>query len=329
MNIKTIAETAFTHSGDISYLKKQIDLAAKSGVNYIKFQIILNVSSAYTRDNELYTAFHDKIISKDGWLEIINYSVNKGLEVIILPIDYDSLIFAIENENLISAIEIHSICLNDYIFLKLLNEKEFKKLIILGVGGHTSDDINYVIEKLNSDKLLLMFGHQNFPTRKSDNNLGKIASLINEYNVPVGFADHTPYFEDDSDVITIALALGATLIEKHIIIEHDESRPDYYSAANENGFLKLKKCIENYIDIYGSSVIYKLSPSEHKYHCRQRKIVAKENIIKGERLTIENLTYKVTDSNTELEPKDFEELLNKKANSDISIDSTIILKYLI
>lgn len=326
MNIELIAESAFTHEGDVNYLKKQVDLAASKSCNYIKFQVLLNLDSVYSPDAPIYEDLKTKLISVKEWHEILVYSKSKNLKVLILPIDYMALDFALNAKELVDAIEIHSICLNDIILLNKINKSATEKLIVLGIGGRKMADIRFVVDYLVSKNILLMFGFQSFPTEKSDNNLSKIESLKLEFKFPIGFADHTPWNEDDSELIFMALAMGVVVIEKHIILEAGSQRADNYSAKDAAGFTMIGKNIQQFISIMGDDNLDKLSGKELAYKNRERKMIAAVNINKGNKIELNDLVYKVTSLETDLEQRDFLKVIGKKATRNIALGELILSK---
>jgi N,N'-diacetyllegionaminate synthase len=322
MRIKLISETAFTHEGDFSYLIAQIDLANKIGAEYIKFQVLLDIDSVYSKSTDLYNDMKSKMFNPEDWKSALKYAKSLGLKTLVLPIDYKALQFSIDC-NYTDAIEIHSICLNDILFLNTINKSETKLLIVLGVGGRTTSDINFCINYLDSSNLLLMSGFQCFPTEIEDANLGKVKSLVNNYRFPIGYADHTPWDQEDSSMILTAISFGATFIEKHIILDNGSDRADYYSAVSEKEFMRLKNLIKTFTLIYGNDDLGFLSKKETTYKNRERKIIALSNIRKNTKLLHENIGYTVTNQSTDLEQKSFNKIIGLIAKEYIRKGETI------
>jgi sialic acid synthase SpsE len=322
MICKLIAETAFTHEGDLDYLLEQIRLAQSIGAEYVKFQVLIDIDSVYSDSTDIYRDMKSKMLSPQNWIHAMRFAQEIGLKTLILPIDYKALELAINTEYT-NAIEIHSICLNDVLFLDQINHSGTTKKIVLGVGGRTNTDIDFCINYLKSDNLLLMSGFQSFPTKKQDANLGKIRSLRNSYKYPIGYADHTPWNEDDSLMILTSLALGVSYIEKHIIIVKGEERADYYSAVSKLEFMSLRKNIEFYSLIYGNDKLDFLSDKELAYKNRERKIIALRDIKEGESFSCSNIAYSVVDEVTSIEQKEFNTILSKKAKMAIGKGNVI------
>lgn len=323
-NIKIIAETAFTHEGDISYLKKQIDVASELKLQYVKFQILLNLDSVYSKDAPIYHDLKPKLFDKENWITIFNYALQKKLRIIALPIDYDAFDFILDSQQLITAIEVHSICMNDIFVLDKLNKKFLQKLIILGIGGRTLKDIDFAIDYLMNNNILLMFGFQSFPTQKKDANIGKIKSLKEHFTYPIGFADHTPWNQPDADIIEMAVLFGSEYIEKHIIIQSGDDRADNYSAIDKKGFFGLKSLLNDIIAIYGDDDLNTLNEKELVYKERERIIVAKSDLSENETLTLDNVTYSVTEQKSDLEQKQLLEIIGKRVSKRIKKGEVIV-----
>lgn len=327
---KTIAETAFTHEGDINYLKKMIKLAADKGFDCVKFQIILDVEAVYDKSSSNYLNIKNRAFNELEWLEILNYAYDHKLDIISLPIDYEAVKFIAKNNNLLDALEIHSIALNDVKFLELINQEIEPNLdIILGIGGRNTSDINFCINKLVHNNLILMYGMQNFPTHKYNNSLLKISNLSKIYSYPIGFADHTSYDEMDKDLILSAVLLGATYIEKHIILKAGDNRSDYHSAIDSEGIDYLFHNLQHIKHLLGAGDVDMLNLNEVQYRERERKIVANRDLYTGDVIKTNDLLYKCTAQITDIEPKFLDCLISRKIVKPIAQGEVFRLEHVI
>lgn len=321
--INLIGETGFTHKGELEYIFRQIGLISEAGFDYVKLQMLFDVDAGYTPMAPAYDDLRRHRLSESDWGKTLKLAHDEGLKVVAMPIDYQAARFVEAESDLIDTIEVHSIALNDLLLLEeiaaLLLRCDDSFSIMLGVGGRSLAEVRYAQRMISSKLQTLMYGFQNFPTAKNKSNLGKIRTLKQACKIPVGYADHTPWNEDDSDMMQIALGLGATQIEKHIILEEgDQTRPDYFSAVSKEGALRLKENVFRFLEIYGKEDPQFLSLSEEKYRRRERKIVASELIQAGQVLTREVLTYKVTDSSSGLPQNIFCDILGKKVRREIA-----------
>jgi sialic acid synthase SpsE len=322
-------DTAFSHNGDFQYLKKQIDEAKKGKVDGVKFQILLDFKDSYTPNTILYDNSPRVCYSQEEWLEIFAYAKSMDLEIIALPVDIQSLIFIKQNLHYINAIELHAILLNEIPFIHELGKLEIP--LILGVGGKSSKEISFVIDELkqiNYDVekyVILMYGFQTYPTDFKALNLSKLKSLKEQYNLSVGYADHTSYdkYEISIELIKYAYLYGVRFFEKHIIIEPGDKRFDYETAISSKELLSLKDELKSFMSILGTSDLDFLNEAELKYRKCEKQLVVKQDLKEGDILTKENLGYKVSNEKSDFEQKEFEHLLNQKLKKDIKKDSPL------
>lgn len=209
-----IAETAFSHEGDLNYLKRQIKSAYEAKVDYIKFQIFFNKNASYTKNHPFFDRAEDWMFSEKEWIEIFKLSKKLNLKIIVLPLNVPSILFCNKYKQYITAYEVHSTCLNDYFFLNKL--KNINKKIILGIGGRIPSEVNYALKNVKADlkKTTLVYGFQSFPTAINKINLLKVKYFKKLFNTAVGYADHTKY---DSNILhdlnAYAFLLGARLLK--------------------------------------------------------------------------------------------------------------------
>jgi sialic acid synthase SpsE len=333
-NFYILAETAFSHEGDLNYLKDQVNAAFKGGANGIKFQILLDVEDSYQENTEIFRNFDNWKISEEDWIKIFKYVKTKNLEIIVLPIDMKSLAFVKKNIRFIDAIEIHSICFNQIPFLQEI--KSLPITIILGIGGRISEDIDFTLNLLNLNnksskrKGILMYGFQSFPTDYERLNLMKLKSLYDKYSLALGYADHTSFTNYDigNDIIKYAFLLGARLFEKHLVLEKGKERIDYESAISFNELIELRTELEILIKILGNRDLTKLNDLEIKYRQREKQLIVNKNLRKGESLSVKNIGFKVSNEKSDFEQKDYFMVLSKKLKKDIKKDEVLKFEHI-
>lgn len=329
--IQTIAETAFAHEGDFNYLINQIKLSAHAKADYIKFQVFLNKDEYFTDKHPALEKISSFMFNERQWLEAFELSDNLGLKVLALPLNVSALAFCEKHNQLIDMYEVHSVCFNEYALLQALNKT--KKKVVLGVGGRLPEEITKakeILQKADND-IILMYGFQSFPTDKVKLNLRKISKLKKVFNNEIGYADHTSFEHNEFHSLNnIALSLGATFFEKHIAIEKGEKRTDYETAISIDDFIEMTNQLNSTNLILGNNDIFTLNDKEIVYKNREKQIVASRNIKAGEKLTLDNLTFKVSEEKSDFEQIQFESLIALKAHVDIKknqvIKSNIISK---
>ena len=319
-------ETAFHHEGDCSYLKKLIDLSFEVGSNGIKFQVLFELNSLISSTHSNYSDLRRLIIPPSEWRSVFDLSIEKGLDIIAMPLDCSVFDFFLDYKKHIKYLELHSVSFNDYSLKKRI--KESKIPLILGSGGRTLKEIDSLISFFGNQVEVLMHGFQSFPSKIENIRLDKISFLASKYpDLKIGFADHSS-FDDDFSITSneYAYLLGARVFEKHITLNEGVKRIDYESSLGSD---KLKLIIDklNFLDtqIFKNKNDFSiLNDYELKYRRRQKIAVASKKIKKGEFFSQDNVAFKMSDTQSDL--NDFSLLINKKSTVDLYYDDVILEK---
>ena len=135
--------------------------------------ITLDLDQYMDSKHDLYEKSKSMLFNKNQWKEIIKIVRDGKKELMLLLNDIEAINFGLSEKP--EYVEIHSICLNDLFMLEYLKNNIKKQTnIVLGVGGSTVEEIKNAISYLNHEKIILMFGFQNYPTVYEDVNLNKI-----------------------------------------------------------------------------------------------------------------------------------------------------------
>jgi N,N'-diacetyllegionaminate synthase len=152
-----------------------------------------------------------------------------------------------------------------------------------------------------------------------DVNLLAMQTIAKETGVKVGYSDHTLGIE----VSIAAVALGATVIEKHFTLDRNMEGPDHKASLEPNELKAMVTAIRNVEKALGSSE-KKVSASESEnINVARKRVVAAKFIAKGEILTEENLTVKRP--GTGISPMQWEEVIGKKSPRNFEEDELIEL----
>jgi len=322
-----IGETAYNHEGDITYLYKMIDDIAELKLNAIKFHMLLSPESYMQKKHPLIKEIKKWTFSKNQWSEIIDYSNKKGLDIIVLCDDVESIEYILENNINVTSIELHATGLNDYFLLNAVSG--FNKQIILGVGGSTIGEINYAVDFLGNkgkNNILLMYGFQSYPTKYTDINLSKMLKIRDLFKFPIGYADHTAFDDPNNEVIScMAAMMGINILEKHYTPDYGIERIDYHAAVGKMQMLKIKELMMLALKVYGNGNL-KMSKAELEYGNTgpmKKAIVAKKDIKKGEKLSMDNLWFKRTVEESPIKQNQFLQLIGLESAKDIEKDEII------
>jgi N,N'-diacetyllegionaminate synthase len=321
-----IGETAYNHEGDIVYLKQMITEIAELKLNAVKFHLLLKLESYMQKKHSLLTVLKQWVFSEVQWREIFAFSESKKLDVVALCDDVESMEFINKEFPDLFAIELHASCLNDLFLLK--EAAKFKGLIVVGVGGSTLDEIEYAVRYLTAytNKILLMYGFQSYPTDYKDINLNKMLKLCELYNLPVGYADHMGFDDNNNEQVSAMGAfMGVNVLEKHYTCDFGKKRIDYHSAVGKKQMRKIKKLMELGLTVRGSGNI-EMSEPELKYGNTgpmKKAIVAKRDLKAGTKLTEQDLWFKRTEEETPVKQYQFKQFLGLELVNDVGEDEII------
>ncbi len=322
-----IGETAYNHEGDIKYLYRMIDDIAELKLNAIKFHLLLNPLSYMQRDHPLMEEIKKWIFNEEQWKDILSYSNEKGLNVIAMCDEPESIEYILRDDRNVSAIELHATGLNDHFLLDAVSK--FNGRIILGIGGSTLDEIEYAVNFLKNrgkNEILLMYGFQSYPTNYAEVNLSKMVKIKNLFDLSVGYADHTAFNDPNNEIISVmATMMGFNILEKHYTLDHGKERVDYHAAVGKELMLRIKELMKLTLIVHGDGGL-EMSNAELEYGRfgpMKKAIVAKKFIRKGEILSFDNLWFKRTVEESPIKQNQFLQLIGLRATRDVGEDEII------
>ena len=201
-----------------------------------------------------------------------------------------------------------------------------KKPMLLRVGGATLDEIEQVLSIVKKEgvaNIVMLWGHQNYPTKVEDTELKKLLTLKEIFNTLVGLADHIDA-EDPlaTQIPFMALPLGACVIEKHLTHDRGKKGEDFESALNPDEFADFVSRLRWAEKALGEAHFKGLSESQLNYRLISRKrIVAAKAIPVGKIIERDDITPKRSDQG--LFPDDLTRILGREATRDIAEDEGI------
>ena len=231
-------------------------------------------------------------------------------------------------------VEIHSICLNDLFMLEYLKNNIKKQTnIVLGVGGSTVEEIKNAISYLNHEKIILMFGFQNYPTVYEDVNLNKIRKIMRMFdNFECGYADHTAGDSDYNELITLlGAASGMKYIEKHITTNFGDERIDWPAAISLEMFNNLEKKIKILKKLNGDGSL-SLNTGEMKYSVfgpMKKTAVLNLDLKKNDVLKLNNIKFIRTKNLSDMSQLDIIKSFGKKISKDLAKGTVLVKKHFI
>lgn len=333
-HVTVIAEAGVNHNGSIELAKQLVDKAVEAGVDFIKFQTFkaANLVTKKARqaeyqknniggdDDSQYQMLKKLELTQEEHFELIEYCKQKGVRFFSTAFDFDSIEF-LDSLHL-GLWKIPSGEITNYPYIKKIAQKQGE--VILSTGMSTSEDIQNAVDVLlrwgkTKDQITILHCNTEYPTPFEDVNLRAMLSIKEHFGTQVGYSDHTRGIE----VPIAAVALGATVIEKHFTLDRNMPGPDHKASLEPDELKAMVSSIRNIEKALGSSE-KKVTDSERKNIAVARKsIVAARNISKGEILTEENLTVKRPGIG--ISPMRWEEVLGTTAIRDFQEDELIEL----
>lgn len=330
-----IAEAGVNHNGSIELAKKLVEKAKEAGVDYIKFQTF-KASKLVTKAAKQ-AEYQQKNIGNEGDSQyqmlkklelspeeheiLIDYCKELGIKFFSTAFDFDSIDY-LHSLNL-GLWKIPSGEVTNYPFLKRI--AAYNEPTILSTGMCDMEDVRAAVEALyknglSKENLILLHCNTEYPTPFEDVNLKAMDALRKEFGVEVGYSDHTKGIE----VPIAAVALGATVIEKHFTLDRNMEGPDHKASLEPEELKAMVSAIRNIEKAVGGDGTKHVSDSEKKNIAIARKsIVAACDIKAGELFTEQNLTVKRPGNG--ISPMRWEEVLGQKAKRDFNEDELIEL----
>jgi N,N'-diacetyllegionaminate synthase len=332
MKTLIIAEAGVNHNGDINLAKKLIVAAASAGADLVKFQTFsaknLVLTSApkaeyqknTTPGSESQFEMIQKLeLSRDDHKVLIDECNRVGIGFLSTAFDLESFDLLTE----LGCIENIKIASGEITNLPLLRYmSRLNKPVYLSTGMATLQEIEAAIEaieKAGTQRNLITVLHctTEYPAPMEDINLNAILSMKSLFGLQVGYSDHTLGIE----VPIAAVALGASVIEKHFTLNRDMPGPDHKASLEPDELSAMIKSIRN-IEIALGDGVKKPSLNELKNKLIVRKsIVASREIKLGELFTEKNITTKRP--GTGLSPMYWDQLIGKLAERNYLTDEMI------
>lgn len=325
-----IAEIGVNHNGDFDTAKRMIEVAKNCGVDIVKFQTF-NVDALtsgqaemakYQKDNIGKTETQKEMLSKlalsqEQFKELAAYCRETGITFLSTPFDIESVRFL---NPLLDIWKIPSGEITNYPYL--VEIAKTGKKVILSTGMCTLDEIKEALDVLtyNGTKdITLLHCTTDYPTPLESVNLNAMLTLKEEFGYPVGYSDHTEGIEVD----IAAVAMGATVIEKHFTLDKNMPGPDHKASLEPNELREMVQAIRKIETAVGSSEKKPTQAELDNRKVARKSIVAAKDIKKGETFTTENITTKRP--GTGISPMRWNEVIGQKAVRDFAADEIIEL----
>ena len=329
-----IAEAGVNHNGSLDLAKQLVDKAVEAGVDYIKFQTFktekLVAKSAQmasyqkrnigTEDNSQFAMLKKLELTPAQHEELVAYCREKGIKFFSTAFDLDSIDYLHSLD--LGLWKIPSGEITNYPYIKKI--AQYGEPIIISTGMCEMSDIEAAVKaiKANQSKpapITILHCNTEYPTPFQDVNLKAMDSIREKFGVEVGYSDHTKGIE----VPIAAVALGATVIEKHFTLDRNMEGPDHKASLEPDELKAMVSAIRNIEQALGDGVKKVTASEKGNIAVARKSIVASRDIKQGETLSEENLTVKRP--GTGINPMRWEEVIGQKAIRDFREEELIEL----
>jgi N-acetylneuraminate synthase len=241
-----VGEVGINHNGDLEIAKQLIDVAKWAGADAVKFQkrtpelCVPEDQKGKMRETPWgyisYLEYRYKVeFGKEEYQEIDRYCKEKGMLWFASPWDEDSVDFLEDFEPI--CYKIASASLTDEVLLQRL--KESGRPLILSTGMSTTKEIQKAVKFLGLKELIITHATSAYPCEPEELNLNMIPNLREAFPIPIGYSGH----EVGLIPSVIAVALGASLVERHITLDRALWGSDQAASVEPGGLRQLVKYI--------------------------------------------------------------------------------------
>ena len=316
-----VAELSANHGHKLDVALESVRAAKEAGADAVKIQtytadtITLNcdaddfkVKGTLWDGRTLYDLYQEAYTPWEWHQAIFDEAKKCGLICFSTPFDKTAVDFLEDLGNpimKIASFEITDIPLIEYAAKK-------GKPMVISTGIAMPEDIELAVQtcrKAGNFDVTLLKCTSSYPAPIEDANLMTMVDMKERYGVKVGLSDHTMGY----DVAVAAVALGATLVEKHFILDRSIGGPDAAFSMEIGEFAAMVKSIRNVEKAIGD-VVYPTDPSKIKGREFCRSLYVAEDIKAGELITEKNV--RSVRPGFGLHPKFLIDIIGKKATCD-------------
>lgn len=297
MSVLVIAEIGVNHNGDIRLAKEMIDAACEAGADVVKFQTYIAEEvmtdktplAAYMGDgdNNFLDLARRLELSIEETVELKKYTEERGAEFMSSPFDVPSTL-ALAKLGL-KRLKIPSGETVNPFVMKAAAETGLP--LIVSTGMCTLKEVENSLEflkKYKSGPVTLLHCTTQYPAAFENVNLKAMQTLAEKFGVQTGYSDHTPGIEAS----LAAVALGATVIEKHFTTDRSLPGPDQEASLIPDELKTLVDCIRNISKSLGDGRKEPKAVELEIAKVARKSLVARYDLRAGDVISWENVTAK-------------------------------------
>lgn len=331
MRTLIIAEAGVNHNGDVSLARQLIDIAAEAGADLVKFQtfnadrlVTANARKAdyQAQSTDAAESQHAMIrrleLTRETHETLITHCNSRGIGFFSTAFDAQSVDLLAELG--LERFKIPSGEITNLPYLRHI--ARYGKPVIMSTGMATLGEIEAGIDVLECagvarESITVLHCNTEYPTPMGDVNLRAMAGMRNAFGVAVGYSDHTLGIE----VPIAAVALGATVIEKHFTLDRHLPGPDHKASLEPDELKAMVTAIRNIEQALGDGIKRPTASERKNKVVARRSLVAACPIRAGELFSASNLTTKRPGNG--LSPMLWDEIIGRRAPRDFAADELI------
>ena len=285
-----IAEIGVNHDGQLQRALELVEVAALCGADAVKLQIfqaanLMHASSKFAQyqkegctEDDPSAMLRKYELSHDDIWRVVQEIRHRGMMPIATP-------FSLPDVQVIAELDLPAIKIAspDLVNKPLLHEaaKQNKPLMV-STGAATLDEVRQAVNWLRewNSSFALLHCISSYPTRGSEANLSWIAELAETFEEPVGYSDHT------TEVLAgaLAVAAGATIVEKHLTYNRDAAGPDHSASSDPEQFAEYVRMIRKAEQLRGVKGKRVLSCEEDVRKVSRQSVVLQRSLSTGEKV---------------------------------------------
>ena len=313
-----IAEAGVNHNGNIELAKNLIDVAKKSGADAVKFQTFrsdLVVSpeapkAAYQKDatgadQSQLDMVRQLELPFAAFEELARYAQSRGILFLSTPFDSDSIEFL--DALGVAAFKVPSGEVTNIPYLRHVARK--KRPMIISTGMATLSEVREAVDVVRLEgahELVLLHCVSNYPAAPADVNLRAMHTMADAFGVPTGYSDHTL----GTDIALAAVALGASVIEKHFTLDRAMPGPDHRASLEPDELRAMVEGIRHVQSALGDGVKAPVAAELDTARVARRSLVAARALPAG--TVIEESMVAVMRPGTGLPPRMLAEIVGRQ-----------------
>ena len=337
MSTFIIAEAGVNHDGDPERAIQLVEVAAQSGADAVKFQTFsadkltrkgaekAEYQKKMTGDGDQHAMLAKLEMSDDLHHALVKRSAELGIEFMSTAFDADALDFLVSVG--IRRIKVPSGEITNLPFLAHMASKNLP--IIVSTGMADMAEVKGAVDAIRAERNRLGFAEpledivtilhctSNYPAAASDVNLRAMLSMADEIGLPVGYSDHTLGIA----ISTAAVAMGATVIEKHFTLDKTLPGPDHSASLEPHELNALVRSIRDVEAARGDGI---KAPTASELPVRalvRRSVTTVRDVAAGAALTADDVA--LLRPGTGIPPAEFQSVLGKRTRQAIPAGQTI------